>query len=171
MALDASTRNDTLTGIADDRRTLVAFSQQASEHRSSGAPVIITFPAGGRGYISHPQLWLQNSVFLVPVSGPYAVSISYVKNPFGPGGGVAGGATKDDVFAELWRQEAEGKDTMLLRAWSGATSQIDRSTAAATLIVELRRGDELVLKANSDGVPPREREMREVTLTFHNLRP
>jgi hypothetical protein len=171
MPLDGTAKEAALAGIVDDSRTSVAFSQQAKEHKSSGAPVIISFPAGGRGYISHPQLWFQNAVFLTPVSGPYLMSLSFVKNPFGPGGSAAGGATKDDVFAELWRQSAEGEDAMLLRAWSGATSHVDRSTAAATLIVELRRGDELVLKANSDGEPPREREMREVTLTFHNLRP
>ena len=148
-------------------RSLVAFSQQAKEHKSSGDSVMVTFPAGGRGYISHPQVWFQNTVFLVPITAPYLISVSFVKNPFGPNGSATNTTTTDDVFAELWRQNAEGVDNLVFRAWAGATSNLDRVAAAHTLIAQLDRGDELVLRANSDG--GRERDLREVTLTFHNL--
>ncbi len=170
MAFDGNAASAALASFDNAAtRSTVIFSQQAAKHQSSGAPVIVTFPAGGRGYISHPQLWYQDAVFLVPVGGPYLMSVSFVKNPFGPGGTAAGGDTKDDVFAEVWRQGAAGASAMLMRAWSGATVEIARSTAAVTMVVDLKRGDELVLKANSDGTPPRPRDMREVAWTFHSL--
>jgi hypothetical protein len=168
MTIDSTAREALLkTFDTSSSRSLVAFSQQAAEHVSTGDRVIVTFPAGGRGYISHPGLWFQNAVFLIPISAPYLISVSFVKNPFGPKGTGTNTTTTNDVYAELWRQTVEGADNLVMRAWAGATQQIDRESAAHTLIVQLNRGDELVLKANSDGGV--KRELREVTLTFHNL--
>jgi hypothetical protein len=170
MALSTTAISEALSAFdATKERTAVAFSQKAASHRSQGTPAIIQFPAGGVGYISHPQLWHQDSVFVVPISAPFVISVSFVKNPFGPGGTATGTTTTDDVFADLWRQSSGGANDQLMHVWAGVTHDMDRVTAAQTIIVPLKRGDELVLKAASDGNPPRERDLREIAWTFHSL--
>jgi hypothetical protein len=166
MSIDANVKNLALEAFDTAERARVAFSQQATRHKSTGSETLISFPAGGRGFNSHPGLWFLDTVFLIPKPGPYLASVSFVKNPYTSTEDPEAGGTNDDVYAELWCQSGNS-NRMLFRAWSGVTDQRVRSSASCTMIVKLERGDELGLKANSD--KGRERDMREITLTFHDL--
>lgn len=95
-------------------------------------------------FASHPELWLQDTVYIVPASGLYHLSLTFTKEAFG-------GGTPNDVFVRAYAQAIGTKTQREIgTAWAGQNAGPSRDGAAFTTVVPLQSLDAVVLKLYRD---------------------
>lgn len=113
--------------------------------------------------IVHPDdAWTEETTYVVPCDGQFAVHISFVRDATG----VGDGDWKDDTYVRLLVNG--GSEGFYIRAWAGQ-SNILRQTAAANGIVALEKGDRLSFAVSSDDGNPR--RLRRTRISLHRITP
>lgn len=113
------------------------FSVSIDEHISTAAPYVVKFTNveanNGNG-------WDGANTFLVPHTGFYEFSLSFLKDS------TLNGGTADDVFLTVYKN---GQSTYI-RAWAGQSSG-QRPSASTHGILELQAGDKIQVYVRADG--------------------